>query len=146
MHKRLTVVLLIVAALGTTAVVASGKSTKPDATIALSGGSVAAGAGFSWSEGSLTYHGKHYGISTKGFEVGDVGVTRMHATGKVYHLKKLSDFDGTYTAVDASATAGGGAGVLTMKNQNGVRVDVKSTTQGANLSLGVSGVEMKLGR
>jgi len=144
--KHLTVGLLALAAVGSTSFIASAKGAKPDATIALSGGSVAAGAGFSWGHGSLTYRGKRYAISADGFQVGDVGATRMTASGRVYNLKKLQDFDGTYTAVAAEGTAGGGAGVVRMKNQNGVRVDLVSTTQGANVALGIDGVKMKLKR
>lgn len=48
------IVGLTVAALGFTSVVGSAKGPKPDGTIALSGGSVAAGAGFSWGRGLVS--------------------------------------------------------------------------------------------
>src|SRR5690349_10804618 len=80
----------------------------PDATLRLSGGSVAAGVGFSWGSGTLTYKGKEHAISVKGISAGDVGVTKVEASGKVYGLKDLKDFDGNYTAVGAGATVGGG--------------------------------------
>jgi hypothetical protein len=38
------------------------------------------------------------------------------------------------------------AGVLKMENQNGVWVDLVSTTQGVNVALGVDGVKVKLQR
>jgi hypothetical protein len=60
----------------------------------------------------------------------------------VYHLTKIEDFDGNYTAVAAGATIGGGAGVLTMQNQNNVEVTLKATTRGVSLTLGVSGVKL----
>lgn len=53
---------------------------------------------------------------------------------------------GKRVAVAAEGTAGGGAGVVKMENQNGVRVDLVSTTQGANLALGIDGVKLKLKR
>ena len=65
---------------------------KPDGTIKLSTGSVAAGVGFSWGSGVLTYQGKKYPISIDGLSVGDVGISKASATGKVYHLNQLSDF------------------------------------------------------
>src|SRR5690349_7757825 len=55
----------------------------PDATIKLSGGSVAAGVGLSWGSGTLTYKGKTYPISVNGLSVGDVGVTKIEASGDV---------------------------------------------------------------
>jgi len=116
----------------------------PDATIKLSGGSVAAGVGLSWGSGTLTYKGKTYPISVNGLSVGDVGVTKIEASGDVANLKTLDDFDGNYTALGAGATvAGGGAGVA-MKNQNGVTVTLVSTTQGVKFTLGGAGVSMKI--
>src|SRR5262249_2968300 len=125
--------------------VAQGKEhKKPDATVQLSGGSIAAGVGVSWASGTLTYKGKKYPIEVKGLSVGDVGASKLAASGKVYDLKKLEDFDGNYTAVGTGATVGGGAGAITAKNQNGVRLDLVSTTQGVKFSLGTSGIEMKV--
>src|SRR5689334_22456098 len=116
----------------------------PDATLKLSTGSVAAGIGFSWGSGTLTYKGKDHEFSVKGLSVGDVGVTKAEASGKVYGLKALTDFDGNYTGVGAGATVAGGGGVITMRNQNGVTIDLVLTTQGLKVALGGGGVDLKL--
>jgi hypothetical protein len=117
-----------------------------DATIRLSSGSVAAGIGFSWGSGTLTYKGKDYPVSVKGLSLGKVGITKATASGEVYHLKTLKDFDGNYTAAGAGITLAGGRSAVTMKNQNGVRVRLISTTRGADITLGVGGVDLKLKR
>jgi hypothetical protein len=117
---------------------------KPDATVRLSGGSIAAGIGFSWGSGTLTYKGKEHEISVKGISAGDVGATKVEASGKVYNLKDLKDFEGNYTGVGAGATVAGGGSVVTMRNQNGVTIDLTATTQGVKVALGGGGVEMKL--
>src|SRR5262249_58777444 len=91
---------------------------KPDGTIEFTGGSVAAGIGFSWGSGKLTYKGKTHEISVDGLSVGDVGVTRVSLSGNVYNLKNLEDVNGNYTGVGAGATVGGGGAVMTMRNQN----------------------------
>jgi hypothetical protein len=117
---------------------------KPDGTVKLSGGSVAAGIGFSWGSGELTYKGKKYPFSIDGISVGSVGISNADATGKVYHLKKLEDFNGNYTSAAAGATVAGGASAATMKNQNGVVIDLVSTTRGVKLTLAVSGVKIEL--
>jgi hypothetical protein len=117
---------------------------KPDATLKLSGGSVAAGVGLSWGGGTLSYQGKTYPIKVSGLSVGDVGISKIEASGEVFNLKKLDDFDGNYTAAAAGATIAGGASALAMKNQNGVTVNLVSTTQGVKLALGAAGVEMKI--
>ena len=120
------------------------KNKKPDATIQLHAGSVAAGIGFSWGSGTLTFKGKEYPIDVKGLSVGDVGATKIEASGKVYGLKSLADFDGNYAAVGAGATVAGGGSVTTMRNQNGVTVDLVATTQGIKFALGGGGVDMKV--
>ncbi len=117
---------------------------EPDATLKLSGGSVAAGIGVSWGSGTLTYKGKDYPIDVKGLSVGDVGAAKIEASGKVFNLKSLDDFNGNYTGVAAGAAVAGGGGVTTARNQNGVTVDLVSTTQGAKVALGGGGVEMKI--
>jgi hypothetical protein len=135
---------MTVAALGLALTAAQAKDKTPSATLRLSGGSVAAGVGVDWGSGTLTYQGRHYPVAVKGLSVGDVGVTSIEASGKVFNLKRLSDFNGNYTAVDATLTAAGGAGVAAMKNQNGVTVELVSTTRGVEIGLGGSGVEMKI--
>jgi hypothetical protein len=115
-----------------------------DATIRLSGGSVAAGIGWSWGKGTLTYKGKDYPISVKGLSLGKVGITSATASGEVYHLKSLKDFDGNYTAVGAGITLAGGRSAITMKNQNGVRVRIISTNRGADITLGGAGVDLRI--
>lgn len=117
---------------------------KTDGTLTLSEGSVAAGIGWSWGKGTLSYQGKTYPVKVEGLTVGEVGITRATATGKVSNLKKVEDFTGTFTAGSAGATVGGGAEATIMKNQNGVVVELKSTTQGASLKLGAQGLKLSL--
>ena len=117
---------------------------KPDGTVEFSGGSVAAGIGFSWGSGELTYKGKTYPIKVEGLSAGAVGATSVTASGKVFHLKKLEDFEGNYTAVGAGATVGGGGSASTMRNQNGVVIDAVSTTQGVSIAIAAGGVKISL--
>jgi hypothetical protein len=116
----------------------------PDATLMMSEGQVAFGIGFSWGKGVLTFQGKEYPFKVKGISVVDIGITKATSSGKVYNLKKLEDFNGNYTAASAEGTLAGGAGALTMKNQNGVVIDLRSTTAGVNLKLSVEGVSLTL--
>ena len=143
--RRATIALLLVGSLlSLLAGLAAAQAKKPDATLTLSEGSVAVGIGYSWGKGTLSYKGKTYPVKVSGLAVGEVGVTRASATGDVFDLKKLADFDGTYTAGAAQGTVGGGAGVSAMKNQNGVVIELKSTTQGANLKLAAEGIKLSI--
>ncbi len=123
---------------------AKAEKKKPDATLTMSEGQVAVGIGYSWGKGTLDYKGKKYEFKVDGLSVVDVGITKATSKGKVYNLKKLEDFDGIYTAASAQGTIAGGAGVTTMKNQNGVVIDLVSTTQGVNLKLAPEGVKFTI--
>jgi len=116
----------------------------PDATVKITGKSVGAGVGVSWGKGTLTYHGKQHAFSIDGLSVGDVGVSSITATGSVYHLKNLEDFNGNFTAASTGAAVAGGGGVATMKNQNGVSMNLKATTKGLSLKIGADGLKVKL--
>ena len=125
---------------------AAGKSSRPDATLHLHSGSVAAGVGISWGKGTLTYKGKEYPVSVNGLSLGKVGITKVTASGEIYHLKSLEDFSGNYTSTNADITLAGGHSGITMKNQNGVVVVVRATSRGVDLTVSASGVDMKLNK
>jgi hypothetical protein len=118
----------------------------PDAVIELSGGSVAAGIGFSWGHGTLIFHGKRYAVTVSGVSLGSVGADGYTAAGSVYGLKTLRDIDGVYTSVSAEGTLAGGAGVTALKNQHGVVIQMTSTNQGLDLTLAAEGVKIALAK
>jgi hypothetical protein len=120
------------------------QAAEPNATLQLTGGVVAAGVGFSWGSGTLTYRGKQYPVSVNGLSVGDVGIARATAKGDVYGLHKVEDFDGTYTAYAIGSTIGGGGSIATLRNQNGVVIKIVATSQGLKLTLSASGVRMTI--
>jgi hypothetical protein len=141
---RLCAAVVGVLLVGTLGGARADEERTPDATLKVSATAVAAGAGYSWGTGKLSYRGKDYDITLDGLTVGTVGVTSIEAVGEVYDLRKLEDFAGTYEAVVAGSTIGGGAGATTMKNQNGVVVKMSATTLGVGLTIGVSGVKLAL--
>src|SRR4029077_5482138 len=70
------------------------EAMKPDATMTLSAKSLAAGAGYSWGGREPVDGGKTYDGTVHGLTVGAVGISAITASGEVYDLKKLEDFDG----------------------------------------------------
>ena len=142
MRRTLTGLVAVGSLVSLLAGLALAQAKKPDATLSLTEGTVGVGIGFSWGKGTLSYKGKTYPVTVEGLSVGDVGIQRATATGDVFDLKKIEDFDGNYTAAGAGATVGGGAGITAMKNQNGVVIQLKSTTQGANLKLAAEGIKL----
>jgi hypothetical protein len=122
----------------------SAEAQPPDATLRLHTASVAVGVGYSWGGGILTFQGKEYPFRVDGLSAGDVGISSADATGNVYNLTKLEDFNGNYAAVSAGAALAGGGSIATMRNQHGVVIDLTGISQGANLTLGVQGVKITL--
>jgi hypothetical protein len=117
---------------------------KPDATVKMSGKSVAAGVGFSWGSGVLTYQGKDYPFSVSGLSAGNIGAGSAELSGQVFNLQNLADFNGNFTSVGAGATVAGGGGAMSMRNQNGVVMNVVGTTKGLTFKLGVDGMKVEL--
>ena len=118
----------------------------PSATLRIQSKSVAVGIGYQWGGGTLRYRGRNYPFKVDGLSVNAVGVSASDATGYVYNLHRLSDFEGTYAAIEASGTVGGGKGISTMKNGNDVRVTLHSTSQGVELKAAPEGVKFTLQR
>jgi hypothetical protein len=116
----------------------------PDATVRLSEGSVAAGIGWSWGHGDISYQGKTYRIKIEGLSVAEVGITKAEATGTIYNLKDLADINGTYAAAGAEGTVGKGAGVSSLRNAKGVVINLKSETKGADIKIAASGLKITL--
>lgn len=117
---------------------------KPDGTISFTGKSFALGIGKSWGEGTLHYKGKDYPIKVNGLALGKVGMTSATARGNVYDLKRLQDFNGNYTSTGVGMTLAGGRSATAMKNQNGVKLAVYSTSKGLDVTIGGAGVDMEL--
>jgi|SRR6266481_841918 len=121
--------------------------SKPAATLRLKGGSFAAGIGFSWGSGTLTYKGRDYPVSVNGLSLGRVGISGASAYGEVYNLKKLQDFNGHYHAGGAGrrgVTLASGQSATAMTNQAGVTVLLSSTQRGVDVNLGGAGVDMAI--
>ena len=126
------------------AAVAVGAQEKPSGTVWVESKSVAIGIGVSWGDGKLTYQGKEYPFTISGLSVIDLGIGKVTAKGEVFNLKKVDDFAGNYVAAAAGASVGGGAGAVTMKNQNGVSMQLTGTEKGIQLTLAAKGLEVKL--
>jgi hypothetical protein len=112
----------------------------PSGTIEFTGGSVAAGIGFTWGKGILIFEGRHYPLKVDGLSIVHVGVSSYSASGTVYNLTKVSDINGVYAAASAGVAIAGGASATAMKNSKGVLIQMTSTHMGVNFSLAPKGV------
>ena len=117
----------------------------PDATIQMTGGSVAAGVGYTWGHGTLFYQGKMYPIRIAGLSLASVGADQYVASGSVTGLQRPEDISGTYTSVNGGVTMGGGADIAAMRNGKGVTILMASTNVGVNVTLAAEGLQIALG-
>lgn len=140
MRARLLYLSLLVAGILGLIATAVAKAPPPSGTLTIATTSVAVGIGVNWGTGVLTTRGQRYQFAVQGLEVGGVGVSRVQAVGQVYRLRTVEDFVGTYVAVGADAAVGGGAGILTMRNQHGVVINLQTVQQGIKLTAGVAGI------
>jgi hypothetical protein len=138
---RIAASLAVLSVLAAPIAVAQGA---PDAHIKIHGGSVAFIGGVHWGSGDLYYHGKKIPLKVSGLSVGSIGASSFEAEGEVFHLHHLKDIEGAYGSASASATAGAGAGEVDMQNSKGVEIRAHSTSQGLQLTLAASGVEIQL--
>jgi hypothetical protein len=143
--KKGAALLGAVALLGIVAAsTAAAEERKPDATVKLREGSVAAGIGWSWGRGTIDYKGKLYHFKIEGLSVGEAGYTEAKANGKVYNLKSLDDFGGVYAVGSAGLTVEAGKGATALVNEKKVEIVLTSITKGASFKLAAEGIKVKL--
>ena len=118
----------------------------PDGTVKITSRMVAPGIGLSWGEGVLTYKGRDYPFTFKAtglFRDVDAKIAAAELSGQVFDLKKPEDFGGNYQKVESEGSASGGSHA-TMKNQNGVVVNLMSTIEGRKFNFSRDGMEIEL--
>jgi len=105
-------------------------------------------AGFIVSTGSgtgtLSYHGKEYRLSVGSVGFGTIGVAGAELAGTAYNLRTTADIAGTYRAVAAGLTVGGGAQVARFQNANGVILELLGAQLGLEVVLGFAGMAIAL--
>jgi len=127
--------------------VSSSSAQVPDGTIKVTSRMVAQGVGLSWGEGVLTYKGRDYPFTFQAtglFRDVDTKIAAAELSGQVFDLKKTEDFGGNYQKVEAQTSESGSASRATMKNQNGVVVNLMSTVEGRKFNLAREGMEIEL--
>ena len=120
------------------------QESAPSGTLSFTGGSVAAGVGYSWGGGTLSYQGKQYHFTANGLSVVDIGASTIDGSGSVYNLHNVNDFAGTYYAAGVGATLVGGGSMAVLENQHGVVIHFFSRTAGLKLTAAGAAVTIGL--
>jgi hypothetical protein len=144
MRKFIYIFLVIMSLVVFTSPSLAGGKKTIDGVVHMSAGSVAVGIGWTWGEGVLTVQGVDHNFEVKGLSVADVGISKLSASGIVYNLKKLEDFNGSYHGLKAGASVGAGAGAVILKNEHGVELQLNSSGQGLKFAFGTQGVTIQL--
>ena len=97
-----------------------------------------------WGHGTLAFNDKVYKFKSDAVGVGGWGGQEISATGKVYNLKDIADFPGSYVEVRGGAAVVKGAGYWYLRNGKGVEMVIKPHAEGLALSLGASGISVEL--
>jgi hypothetical protein len=118
----------------------------PDGTVKIISRSVAPGVGLSWGDGILSYHGQDYPFTFKAnglFRDVDSAMTAAELSGQVFNLKSPSDFGGNYQKVEAANAESGAGSRASLKNQNGVVVNLQSSIAGRKFNLSREGLNIE---
>ena len=116
----------------------------PIGEITIEAKQLAAGVGYSWGDGVMKFEGKSYPFTVQGLNVAALGFAKINAVGDVYNLKTAADLAGKYVAVSAGLSLAKGVAGLSMRNDKGVVINLRSAQQGVQLNLGVDGFNIKM--
>ena len=144
---RTLVIALLVSSLLSTSSVTPALAQAPDGTVKITSRMVAPGIGLSWGDGVLTYKDQDYPFTFQAnglFRDVDAAMTAAELSGQVVNLKNPADFGGNYQKVEADGAEAGAGTRATMKNQNGVVVNLVSTVAGRKFNLGRDGMTIEL--
>jgi hypothetical protein len=110
----------------------------PSATARFEGGQASYYASAGGGSGTLTYQGKKHPFTVTEIGAGGSGAQKVSAAAKIYNLKSLSDFEGTYNEVRSGLTIITGTEHAKLTNSKGVVIYVEAETTGLASSTGAS--------
>lgn len=123
----------------------SAAQNAPSATVEFTTWAAGAGVGAARGDGTLTLpDGRKYEISVENVKFLTVGFTYVQSKGSVYNLKQVQDLEGNFLAGEAGLAAIFGVNGMTMKNDQGVVINIFSTQWGINFTLGGGGMFIRV--
>ncbi len=95
--------------------------------------------------GTLQYNGRSWPFTIGGLGIGGFGISQITATGEVYNMKDIAQFQGAYVQARAGFAIGTvSAGELWLQNPNGVVLHLKAERVGLALSLGADAIYIRM--
>ena len=103
--------------------------------------------GGSGGNGTLSFHGRTYALSTGGLDYGLVfGGSKTVLRGTVSNIYRPSDVAGVYGAAGAGLAVGTGARAIVLTNQKGAVLELSGVQTGLMVNLDLSGMGLSLVR
>ena len=101
--------------------------------------------GASGGSGTLTFHGRRYGLDVGGVSYGLVfGGSKTVLHGRVSHIRRPSDVAGIYGAGGAGAALGAGARAIVLTNEKGAVLTLSGRQVGLMANADLSGLAISL--
>jgi hypothetical protein len=118
-------------------------ATQTTAAFWLEGGITRAGAGFVWGNGEISYRGINHAFRLADLSIAEIDAASVCASGSVMHLRRLSDFSGSYS-VSIEPGADDSDSVTCLKNERGVVMKLTATDAAWRINLQVNGLRVRL--
>jgi hypothetical protein len=137
---------LVLGALSASALAQNTAPSRPSGSVSIHQVQIAFIGSGSTGGGTLYFHGRSYPFKLGGLGIGGIGISTIDATGTVYNLRRLADFNGIYGQARTGFAIGEqGKGRMWLQNSNGVYLELQARRRGLSLSLGADGMVVRLG-
>lgn len=134
---------IAVCAMAVFAGAATAEALKPSGTVKIDQTQFGFIIGGNFGGGELTFDGATHKFQLGGLSLGaNFGASQLAASGEVYNLKKLEDFEGNYVSTGGQAVLGGGVGGMQLQNAKGVIMRLQATATGIQFNVGAGGVNV----
>ena len=103
--------------------------------------------GVGGGRGVLNYQGRRYPLTVGGMSFGaTIGASTTQLVGTASNLRQPSDIEGVYSALGGGVAVAGGVASVRLQNAKGVILNLRGRKVGVELSVSVSGAEIKMAR
>jgi hypothetical protein len=103
--------------------------------------------GVGGGRGVLNYQGRRYTLTVSGMSVGaTIGASTTQLVGTASNLRQPSDIEGVYSALGGGVAVAGGVASVRLQNAKGVILSLRGRKVGLELSVNVSGAEIRMAR
>jgi hypothetical protein len=97
--------------------------------------------------GALTFRGRNYPFKVSGDSLGaTIGASITKFIGRAPNMRGAGDIAGTYAAMGAGGSLGGGVGGVQLENGSGVILQLHGVKVGMELSLNLAGITITMDR